>query len=63
FWGWGHVLVAALLAFVGGGLVSLVLLALRIKGRKDRIPFGPYLVIGAWLAIAVGDPLIDWWLG
>lgn len=63
FWGWGQVLVAAIVAFVGGGLVSLVLLALRLKGRKDRIPFGPYLVVGAWVAIAVGEPILDWWLG
>lgn len=62
FWGWGQVLLAALVAFVGGGAVSLVLLALRIKGRKDRIPFGPYLVVGAWVAMAFGDPILDWWI-
>lgn len=59
----GVVFVAAFLAFLGGGLISVFLLALRIRGRKDAIPFGPYLVLGAYVALAVGDQIIDWYLG
>lgn len=53
---------AAFLAFLGGGVISILLLIFRIKGRKDAIPFGPYLVLGAYLALAVGNGILDWYL-
>lgn len=60
--GWGHLAVSLFLPFAVGGVVSVLLLVTRIKGRKDAIPFGPYMVIGAYLAVAVGDQIIDWYL-
>jgi leader peptidase (prepilin peptidase)/N-methyltransferase len=33
---------AILLAIFSGGIVAIVLLALRLKGRKEGIPFGPF---------------------
>lgn len=59
--GWGHLLVALFLPFAVGGVISILLLVTRIKGRKDAIPFGPYMVIGAYLAVALGDQIIDWY--
>lgn len=61
--GWGELIVAGFLPFAVGGVVSILLLITRMKGRKDAIPFGPYMVIGAYLAIAVGQPIMDWYLG
>ena len=61
--GWAELLVAAFMPFAVGGVVSILLLITRIKGRKDYIPFGPYMVIGAYLAIAYGDQIADWYLG
>lgn len=60
--GWGSLAVGMFLPFWIGGIVSILLLVTRIKGRKDKIPFGPYLVIGAYLAIAYGEEIFDWWL-
>jgi leader peptidase (prepilin peptidase)/N-methyltransferase len=60
--GWDILLVGGFLAFFLGGAVSLLLLAFRIKGRKDAIPFGPYLVVGAYLALAFGEAIADWYL-
>ena len=51
------------LAFLIGGVVSLLLLITRKKGRKDAIPFGPPLMIGAWIAVVWGQQLVDWYLG
>lgn len=59
----GFVFVAAFLAFLGGGLISILLLAFRIRGRKDAIPFGPYLVLGAYVVLVAGDSILDWYLG
>lgn len=41
------------LAFLLGGLWSLVLLLLRRLGRRDHVPFGPFLLCGALLALTV----------
>lgn len=61
--GWGHLAVAVFLAFLTGGVVSIFLLVTRLRSRKDAIPFGPYLIAGAYLAIAFGDRIIDWYVG
>jgi len=61
--GWSELLVAVFLPFAVGGVVSILLLITRIKGRKDAIPFGPYMVIGVYLAITFGERIADWYLG
>ena len=43
---------------------SLVLFARHgINARKIKIPFAPFLALGALLALFAGDPLLDWYLG
>ena len=61
--GWGHLLVAALGSFILGGLVSILLLVTRRASRKDFIPFGPFMVGAALIAVIFGDAIIDWYLG
>jgi len=63
FLGWKLVLVAALLAVLSGGLVAVILLALRSKGRKDAVPFGPFLALGGAVSLFWGVPLLEWYLG
>lgn len=46
-----------------GGVGALLLLLAGVKGRKDPMPFGPAMVVGAWTAVAVGEPLVRWYLG
>jgi leader peptidase (prepilin peptidase)/N-methyltransferase len=38
------------IAFLAGGLTSMVLL---LMGRRGRIPFGPFLLGGFWCAVVV----------
>ena len=47
----------------GGGVTSVLLLVTRIRGRKDHIPFGPYMVAGSYLALVAGAEIVDWYLG
>ena len=49
-----HVLVGAFLGFLIGAALGLVLIALRKKGRKDTVPFGPSMAAGAFLVLFVG---------
>jgi len=60
---WGSLVVAVFGGFVLGGLAAIVLLVARRAGRRDLIPFGPALVVGAWVAIAAGEPIVSWYLG
>jgi leader peptidase (prepilin peptidase)/N-methyltransferase len=60
--GWDALGVAVVGAFVIGGLISLALLVTRRAGRRDAIPFGPSLVLGAYVAIAWGEAIADWYL-
>lgn len=50
------------LGIVIGGAVALAMVVTRARGRKDAIPFGPSMVAGAFVALAVGERLVDWYL-
>ena len=63
FLGWGEVLVGLFMGFLVGGLVGVALILLRRAGRKSKIPFGPYMLIGAWIAVLAGGAVVDWYLG
>lgn len=60
---WGSLVAGVMIAFLAGGLIALVLLALRRVGRKDAIPFGPSLIAGALVAAAYGPEITDWYAG
>jgi leader peptidase (prepilin peptidase) / N-methyltransferase len=44
-------------------VVGLGLLVTRVRGRKDPLPFAPFLAAGAVLAVLFGQPLLDWYRG
>jgi len=53
--GWGSLVVGAFAAFLLGGAYSLGLLATRRATRKSGIPFGPWMLLGAAIGVAVGE--------
>jgi len=55
--GWGPLAVGAFLAFFLGGLFGLAIMIVRRGGRKTAIPFGPWMLAGAWLGILIGTPV------
>ncbi len=59
---WEVLIVAVFAAFLLGGLISLLLIVSRLRSRKDAIPFGPYLVVGAYAGLAWGSAIADWYL-
>jgi leader peptidase (prepilin peptidase)/N-methyltransferase len=63
FLGWKPGLLAVFLAVVVGGLVALGLLGLKVAGRKDPIPFGPFLAAAGAATLLWGDALMAWYLG
>jgi len=61
--GFPMVLVAMLMGVVLGGAVAIILLLLRIKKRKETIPFGPFLSIATIATLLWGSHILDWYLG
>ena len=65
FLGWlglSHVVAGLFLGFALGAVVGVGLMLTKRRGRKDSVPFGPFLAAGAALAVLFGRPLISWWL-
>lgn len=50
--GWWTLLLGAAAAFILGALFAIVLMMLRKANRTTRIAFGPWMILGAALAIA-----------
>ncbi|BDZ37871.1 prepilin peptidase [Microbacterium suwonense] len=50
--GWWTLLLGAAAAFILGALFAIVLMLLRRANRSTRIAFGPWMILGAALAIA-----------
>jgi leader peptidase (prepilin peptidase) / N-methyltransferase len=50
-------LVGIFLAILSGGIIALILLAFKKKGRKQAIPFGPFLAMGTMLAMLWGPQI------
>jgi leader peptidase (prepilin peptidase)/N-methyltransferase len=61
FLGWQAVLVTILLGALCGALVGMSLIVLKKKGRKDPVPFGPFLAGGALIAMVWGQELLHWY--
>jgi leader peptidase (prepilin peptidase) / N-methyltransferase len=59
--GWSSVWIGAFAGFLLGGLVGAVLLIAGRATRKTAIPFGPYMLAGALLAVLVAGPVATWY--
>ncbi len=61
--GWGELVLGLFCGFLAGALVGVVLIALRRRGRKDHLPFGPFLAFGTLVVLLWGDALLRWYRG
>ena len=60
--GFPGVLVAVLGGIIMGGLAAILLLAFRIKKRKEAIPFGPFLSLASIITLIWGSGILNWYL-
>jgi len=58
-----YVAVALFLALIASALIGLGLIATKVRGRKDRIPFGPFLAGGSAVALMAGEQILSAYLG
>ena len=59
--GFPQVLAALLVGVIIGGLVAVFLLVSRLRKRKEPIPFGPFLALGAMVVLVWGERIIEWY--
>jgi leader peptidase (prepilin peptidase)/N-methyltransferase len=60
--GWisyGVLAVGAFLGFLYGGVVGILAMVVGKAGRKSKLPFGPFMLLGALTAVLVGRHLVD----
>jgi prepilin signal peptidase PulO-like enzyme (type II secretory pathway) len=59
--GWPLGVLSIFLASVLGSVWGLSLVASNMAKMKSRIPFGPFMVIGAWISYFFGGQIINWY--
>jgi leader peptidase (prepilin peptidase)/N-methyltransferase len=62
FLGWKVTLLALFFAVLLGGSFAIVLLLSGLRGRKDPVPFGPFLASGGTVGVFAGEELVAWYL-
>lgn len=55
--GWGAWAVGLFAGFVFGGVFGVALIALGRAGRKSKVPYGPFMLLGTLLAVLAGQQL------
>lgn len=55
-------ILSLMLSFLLGSLVGIALLVAKLKSFGQTIPFGPFLSIGAIIALFWGEKIINWYL-
>lgn len=62
FLGWKAVILTILLSSLVGSISGIMIMILKGKDFKYAIPFGPFLSLGAVIALFYGESLIKWYL-
>jgi len=61
--GWSELVLGLFCGFLAGAVVGLALIAARHRGRKDHLPFGPFLAFGTLVVLLWGDVMLRWYRG
>ena len=62
FLGWPDILVGLFAAFMLGGIIGMGLIVCGKKTMKSQVPFGPFLVTGTFIAMFLGNKIMEWYL-
>jgi len=63
FLGFKNTLVTLMFSFIVAAIYGVLLIVFKKKTRKDAIPFGPFLFIGALIALMFGEGVVNSYLG
>lgn len=62
FLGWQNVLLTIFIGALLGSVMGVLLILLAGRGRREPIPFGPFLSVAAMTALFWGDQILYWYL-
>jgi leader peptidase (prepilin peptidase)/N-methyltransferase len=62
FLGWKSVLLTTFAGSLAGSLIGVLLMLFKGTGRKTKIPFGPFLALGALLSMFCGQEILALYL-
>jgi len=63
FLGFKLALMMMFFSFIIGGVFGIYLLRFKKKNGRSEMPFGPSIIIAAFLIIIWGDKIFNWYLG
>lgn len=63
FLGWGVLVFGGFAGFLLGGIGGIVLILAGAARLRSKIPYGPYMVAGTFVAVFWGQSFVDWYRG
>lgn len=61
FLGVKGIIVGLFLGIVIGGIVGIIILALKLKKAKDKMAFGPFIAIGSLISMMYGNEILKFY--
>lgn len=61
FMGWKAVFLTTFIGSLTGSIVGISLMVFKGKGRKTKIPFGPFLALGSVITLFFGRAILHWY--
>ena len=61
--GFPLIFLSVIMAAILGGIVAVVMVITKKKGRRQTIPFGPFLAVAAMITLLWGSNIMNWYLG
>jgi leader peptidase (prepilin peptidase)/N-methyltransferase len=63
FLGWRQVLLITFVGALAGSVVGLILMTAMGRSRREPVPFGPFLSLGAVVSLFWGEAIWRWYIG
>ncbi len=60
--GWKAVLLTTFIGSLTGSFVGIFLMVFKGKGRKTKVPFGPFLALGSAVTVFFAQEILLWYL-
>jgi leader peptidase (prepilin peptidase)/N-methyltransferase len=60
--GWKGVVMTTFAGSLAGSLFGLYLMLFKGKGRKTKVPFGPFLALGSLVSLLWGQEILQWYI-
>lgn len=57
-----YVIMALFIGFLVGAVAGVISIAMFQKSRRDLLPFGPFLSLGAVVTLFLGTAILNWYL-